>query len=266
MKGLHIYSEFNSILDKNLTVEHKAKVQEIMSLAMPLLGFLPRTAPNLTDHGVRHSNNLMEIFDNFSQNLEKLGFTLSKQENYLLIIGIWLHDVGLLITDEKDKDGKHNINSIKVLESKAFSMLCEILGKDVFKCLKYVVKYHTSRTNLEEVPQHEIIPNVRLRLICAIFRLIDSCDITSARTSGVLYNVLTENGLLKDDSLPHWKAHLSIVSAVFQQRALVVDCDNKSDGELHTTHLKNDLEAINKIFKAEKFPEFQLAVIQSDFS
>lgn len=262
MKGLHIYPEI--ILDKSLTDEHKVKVQEIISSVMQVLGFIPRTTPNLTDHGVQHSKNLMEIFNNFSQNLDKLGFPLSEPEKYLLTLSIWLHDVGLLITDEKDKE-RHSVNSIKVMESKAFSMLHDILGKDVFNHLKYIVKYHSSHTELTEVPQHKTIPDVRLRLICAIFRLIDGCDITSARTSKVLYNLLTENKLLEKNSLKHWKSHLSIVSAIFQQKDLVVDCDSKTDGSFAINHLKDDLEAINKIFRTENFPEFQLSVVQSGF-
>jgi len=262
LKESHIYAGI--VLDKSLTAEHNVKVQQVISAVTQVLGFLPRAAPNLTDHGVQHSKNLMDIFSNFSQNLERLDVMLSEPEKYLLTLGIWLHDVGLLITDEKDKKA-HGKNSIKVMESKAFSMLHDILGKDVFNSLKYVVKYHSSDTDLKDVPQYKLMQDVRLRLVCTIFRLIDGCDITSARASRVLYNLLTENGLLNDESLKHWKAHISIVSAVFQQEKLVVDCDNESDGLFIIDHLKGELETVNQIFKEELFPEFQLLVVQSDF-
>jgi hypothetical protein len=262
LKERQIYSEIGNLIEKNLKEEHKLKIQETISFVRQVLGFLPRAIPDYTDHGVQHSLNLMTIFNNFSENIEKLGCTLTEEEDYLLTLAIWLHDIGLLITDEKEKE-KHNENSIKVMESQEFTMLEDMLGKDVFRCLKFITKYHSSHADLAEVPRHAIIANVRLRLICAVFRLLDGCDITSARTTRVLYNLLTAHGLLKDDSLPYWKAHLTISSAVFQQRDLIVDCDSIEDAKLLTSHLEKDLEPINKILREEKFPEFKLSVVQS---
>ncbi|MGE5556721.1 MAG: hypothetical protein ACM3UY_10780 [Methanocella sp.] len=263
MKEPQIYAEISNLIDTNLTEQHKVKIQETVSFVRQVLGFLPRAVPDYTDHGIQHSLNLMTIFNNYSLNISKLGYTFTEQENYLLTLAIWIHDIGLLITKEEEKS-KHNENSIKVMESHEFTMLEDILGKDVFRCLKYVVKFHSSHTDLNLVPKHEIIPNVRLRLICAVFRLLDGCDITSARTTRVLYNLLAANGLLKADSIPFWKAHLSISSAVFQGNDLIVDCDNLEDAKLLTSHLEKDLVPINKILSEEKFPEFKFSVVQSE--
>jgi hypothetical protein len=218
--------------------------------------------PDFTDHGIQHSNDLMRILSNFCKNLEDFNLELSEEEKYLICLAIWLHDIGVLITREEEKE-KHNENSVKVLESKEFEMLTDIFGKDKTKCLKYVIKLHSSHADLESVPKHTILPDVRLKLICAIFRLIDGCDITSARTTRVLYNLLSENNLLKADSQPYWAAHLCISSAVFQKGEIIVDCDDIAAAKLLTDHLIKDLDPINKVFREEKFPEFNVRVVKS---
>ncbi|MDR1993949.1 MAG: hypothetical protein LBQ98_10760 [Nitrososphaerota archaeon] len=265
MKELHIYDDFlTTFLDKKLTDEHKAIVYEIRAKISPVLGFIPRAIPNYTNHGVQHSTNVAKLFSNFSQNLYTFKHELSEPETYLISLCIWLHDVGCLIANEDGED-THHLKSIEVLESNAFSRLRKRIDVDDFNCIKAMILFHSSsEKDLNDVPVCEMA-NVRLKLICAIFRLLDDCDISGGRNSDILYNLLTEKNLLDKQSIPHWRAHISIGAVGFYQDKFVVECANVCDGERSIKNLADELAKINKVFKEAGFPTFTLSVIPPEY-
>lgn len=202
----------------------------------------------------------MKSFSNFLKNLKSLKAELSEEERWLICLSIWLHDIGVLITSQEEKE-KHNENSVRLLRRPEFSMIRSMLGDNIVKCLKYIVKYHSSNFKLDSIPNEVICPNVRLRLVCAIFRLLDGCDITSARTSPILYNLLKGYKLIDENNMKYWDAHLSISSAVFQGKKIVIDCKKSERHKLLTEHLKSDLKEINKILEEEDFPQFEVRIV-----
>jgi len=220
--------------------------------------------PDYTDHGVKHSKNLTEIFSNFLQNLQQFKVDLEEEEKWLICIAIWLHDIGILITKEEEKE-KHNENSVKMLNGPDLLVVTNIIDNDICTCLKFVIKYHSSNTVLAEVPKDKIHPKIRLPLVCAVFRLLDGCDITAKRIPPVLYSLLKTYDLLKPENLPFWEAHHNINSAVFQKTELIIDCDTVAPAQDIIDHLKEELIKINNVLKDEGFPQFTVRVVEQSW-
>jgi uncharacterized UPF0160 family protein len=258
-------SENVEYLDEiDLTEEHKTSIKFTFTFVKQILNYLPRAIPDYTDHGVQHSNNLMKIFSNFLSN-QKDHFEkafLTEEERWVICLAIWLHDIGVLVTKQEEKD-KHNENSVEILDRPEFEFLKSQLGKDIVKCLKFVIKNHSSKCDLNAITKDPIHPKIRLRLICAIFRLIDGCDVTSARTKPVLYKLLRAYDLLNQDSVEYWEAHLTISSAVFKKEEIIIDCDDPTTAKKLTDHLEKEINRINLILNQERFPEFTVKIVSS---
>lgn len=255
--------EIQELASIGLTEEHQTAVKMVVTFVQQILHFLPRAVPDYTDHGVKHSNNLMRLFANFLNNLRTLGSELTEKERWVVCLSIWVHDIGVLITKQENKK-EHNDNTVKLLKRKELDMLKDFLGDDVVNCLKHTAKYHSSHTNLEAILTDPICHDVRLPLVCAVFRLLDGCDITSARVSLCLYNLLKAYNLIDPQNMEFWDAHLSISSAVFKGRKIVIDCKRGKKHECLTKHLTADLNKINKIFEREEHPQYEITIVHGD--
>lgn len=184
-------------------------------------------------------------------------FSFSQEEKLLLCLAIHLHDVGCLLGRTN-----HNKKSVKLMEHKRFSFLEDMIGDDLLTCLKYMVISHSSDYDLESIPREPAHARVRLRLLCAIFRLLDGCELSSARTKRVLYEILKTYSRIKPEANKYWEAHLSISSVVFSDNMIFVDSKNLRKTRRLTKHLKRDLKIINKVFREENFPELTVQIIK----
>ncbi len=78
-----------------------------------------------------------------------------------------------------------------------------------------IIKSHSSWYDLANIPTRPIHSKVNLLKVCAVFRLLDGCDLSSERIK-VVYEILEKYRLLSDEtSKKFWEAHLEIVSVVF---------------------------------------------------
>jgi len=233
--------------------QETAKIVEfVRSFVEPLLFYIPRAIPHYTDHGIIHSRNLLRLLSNFIENFRAVR-TFSEEEKLLLCQAVWLHDVGCLLGREH-----HNENSLKILKHNRFTFLEDALGKDLFTCLKYVIVSHSSTYNLRKIPKEPIHHKVNLRLICAVFRLLDGCDVTFSRSRPVLFEILRTYNLIDDKSVPIWEAHINIFSVTFKNNHIFIDYEDPKKSKISIEHLKKDLNEINKIFEKEEFPQLDI--------
>jgi len=239
------YPEIEDWLNKlDLPSGYKSGVQHTILMMRPLLHYMPRGIPEYTDHGVLHSQNLMTLLCGFVQNWAGEPFT--NEERYLLSLAVWLHDVGCLLGRER-----HNEKSVNLLRHPRFSYIDSLLSGDLQSCLKYIIISHVTDYDLKEVPKKPIHEKVRLRLVCATFRLVDGCDITDARTKPVLYDILKTYSLLEEGSIKYWESHLSTIGTVFQGNAIYVTYrkGKRKESEMLVSHLKKDLRRLNRVFE-----------------
>ncbi len=246
---------------ENLGLEPKYRVVilELSTYVTPILNFIPQTIPNYTDHGTRHSLNILANILKFKKNLTQVfpSFSFSQEELFLLALSAYVHDIGCIVGRKE-----HNKHSARLLtEDSCFSFLHDKIGADLLGCLKLTVLAHSSDFNLNKLSKERSIENVRLRLICAIFRLMDACEVSAARISKTLYDILVRNGKLKHPNTEFWEGHLSIIDLFFEKQNIVIACDDASKPIETIKHLEEDLVAINKVFEGEKFPLFKLKVI-----
>lgn len=103
-------------------------------------------------------------------------------------------------------------------------------------------------------------------MICALFRLIDGCDLKQTRANKNLYKILMQFDPLSKKSQAVWKAHFNVKGLVFKkcQKAIEITISSKNCAitNLLTDHLQRDLVSINVILrdKRYKFPQFRVAV------
>lgn len=232
---------FLSTLDSfDLNFKYKIKCIEVFSFIQPLLSYLPREIGDYTDHGVLHCENLLNIFINFQNNIGQIFF--SEEEKYVIILSIILHDIGCIINR-----CKHNEHSIMLLESDRFITIRDLIENQIFTCVKYIILSHSFIFDLQTIPKL-IHPKIRLRLICSIFRLIDSCDITKSRTKDLLFYILQKYADLSNKAKDHWMAHKNIESIFFVDNIILIKIYDEQLTKILINHLLEDLEKINKIF------------------
>lgn len=224
---------------------------KVKALVRPILNSLPRAIPDYTDHGTIHSDNLMNLLCNFLGNFDTFPF--SQEEKLLLCLCVHLHDIGCILGR-----ADHNKKSVKLLKHRRFSFLEDMVGDDLLACLKYMVLSHSSDYDLESIPREPIHANVRHRLICAVFRLLDGCELSSARTKRVLYEILKTYKKIKPEDAKYWEAHLSTLSVVFNGNTIFVMSKNLRKTRTLIKHLRKDLKEINRVFEEEGFPQLNI--------
>lgn len=246
-------------LDKiGLSPDYQAVVLEVEAIAKRILSFLPRSLQEYPEHGVAHSENLFGLFQNFLDNFGQNIF--SEEEKLLICLAIWLHDIGCILGRER-----HSENSVRLLrEIKEFRSLGARIGDSLFECLKYVIMSHSSWYDLSNIPTHPIHPKVNLLKVCAVFRLLDGCDLSSERIK-VIYEILEKYGLLSENSKKFWKAHLEIVSVIFRDNTVIINCKNQGSAEPLIKHFKDELDKINNAFHKANLPKLEVEIVELDF-
>lgn len=224
-----------------------------------ILSFLPISIHDFTDHGMLHSNNLLKLFVRFTKRVS--GFSFSQEEKLLICLAIYVHDVGCIIGRPE-----HNKKSAKlIMKHTSFSYLQSQIGSDLLNCLKCIVLSHSSDYDLQRIQKEPIHDKVNLRAVCALFRLLDGCEISSARVSKPLYDILTSYNKIKRQHRKYWDAHISIISLVFRNNRIIIDSNNLSKTRLVSNHLKKDLREINRIFEEENLPQLTVELLRQRF-
>lgn len=186
--------------------------------------------------------------------MDYLGInSLTEEERYVICLSIFLHDLGCLIGRRK-----HNELSLKILNHPQCNLLEYKVGSDMFACVKYLAVSHSSNYDFNHLPRHAIHPRIRLDLVCALFRLIDACDLMPSRAYRVLYEILMRYDPLGRKSQKIWKAHFNIKSVVFKNNQIVISSKNLSLTKPLIDHLKRDIVAINEILRRHGLSDFSV--------
>lgn len=219
-----------------------------------MFSYFVRKAKSLTDHGLVHSESLLEIFDRLLDDLKP--HELTEEERYVICLSIFLHDLGCLLGR-----GKHNFSSLKILKHSRFKYIENKVGSDFFACTQFAAVSHSSGYKLRRLPKQTFHPKVRLPLICALFRLIDGCDLTQSRANPTLFDILRSFKEINEESARVWRGHSAIAAVTFSQHRIVVSTSNRRKSDKLTNHLKRDLNnEINGVLREYKFPSFSIDV------
>ncbi len=176
----------------------------------------------LTEHGMRHVANVLRTV---SETCRHLGRRLSEHEAFLLTSSALLHDVGMLpfrkgeVALIGDRAWQMAVRDQHAKRSAQFvghffpNLLRYPLTGEQIRHLQTMCAAHL-KPSVAGVPEIEYVDGepVRLRLLSALLRLGDVCDVTRRRNS-LLFEVLP----LPSPSFEKW-AKMEFVSAVQVRR------------------------------------------------
>lgn len=231
----------------NISDAYEAKLRQIEIVSKRFLKFVPRGIPNYPSHGVDHSQNIIKLLNKF---IGAWSITLTKKETYLLYLGAWVHDIGIITGRER-----HNESSSEILDKTPF--FGSILGKDVVALLKWIVIAHSSSYPMKKVPKNFL--GVNLQLICSVFRIMDACEIAYSKCPGEVYELIKDDLDAENDK--YWKAHMSILGMWFEAPKIKILVDNLEFSNILIEHLKEEIDSIRDVLDSNNIPVPQVDVV-----
>lgn len=216
--------------------EKRVLLYIVENFSEQFLRFLPRNIRDFPSHGLDHTLNIITYLDEFVKNWE---IDLTQDEALILYSAAWAHDIGCI----KERERHNEISSSLILEN---TSLCESLTEKYVFCLKYVILSHSSKYSIDSVPEnHE---NIRLKLICAIFRLIDACEIYYVKCPRVVFEIIKDS--LDDTAIKYWEGHMNIISLKFKKPDIQLIVNDQNASQLLIDKLISEIESIRKIFES----------------
>jgi len=215
-------------------------------------------ALHFTDHGVTHCENIISILDRMI--LVDVEENMNEHETFLLLCAVWLHDIGMLVKRKEEsvdqvrathhQRGRQiirtGLNQIDLTDDERF-IIGEITyyhrkTEDLGKAKEQIEIQHNSQTS-----------RVRVRLLCALLRLADACEIAHTRSSRGLVDIAG----IGDEARFHHEAHLHVSAVGFDpithEITVFLRVKNQEDANLLTTflasHLEKELHSVKDILQ-----------------
>jgi hypothetical protein len=226
------------LIEKNLRQDDLLYL--IQSYSEQFLTFIHRNIRDYSSHGPDHT---LHIIANLNEFVPNWGITLSQDEALLLYLSAWVHDIGCI----KDREHHHEVSAALLLGKKN---IVESLGERYTTCMKYVILAHRARYQIESVP--EVYEGVRLRLICAIFRLMDACEICYKKCPEDVFNVISRS--LRGKSRTIWIGHMNILSLKYRNPNIVILVNEQDKCQFIIDDLKTEIGTIAETFQNNGLP------------
>lgn len=211
------------------------------SMARQILPFIQRNFRDLTAHGIDHSLSVIKYINKLIEILKEFGNVLSQTEIRLLYSAAWLHDIGNLTCGERKEHSTESCVLLEKLEEKYSFM------GDLKNSLEYIIKYHSSKFDISAIPPDPIYihgDQIRLQLICSIFRLADACHIGEDRAYRLVYYLI--NDQIEDASKPHWVGNSSVLSIDFDTigKRIIITVSDIEKAEILTDSFQRDFQTV----------------------
>ncbi len=256
-------SELSTERQKKAVLELQLNILQVEIHALDALTFVHQELDKYTSHGADHS---WGIIDNLHDFLLKWNLKISPQEAYLLYYCAWFHDIGNLIDREN-----HHIESCKIIER--IPDYLRLAGKNGnwLPQIQTIIKYHRSKTEFGEIS--EDIQFNKIKLLAAIFRLMDGIDIRSTRCPEIVYNIIKERLELNEVSNNKWIAHQLINTFVWNYNTLNIylkksdhcQFENYKDffDKIIGKEMNEDILKINRVFNEFNLPDINLNIVET---
>ena len=168
-----------SLFDRLSPIENSAK---------RLLTYTASKFPYYTPHDFYHSKNVEENLNWIV--LDEVKSKMEAHEIFFLIIAAWLHDWGMVASEEEDPelvrenhhirteenfDKNYHLFNLDQNEAKIVGRICKGHRKEDLHSNEYVKRYFGSN-----------IP-IRISFLASLLRMADECDITASRTPEIIY-------------------------------------------------------------------------------
>jgi hypothetical protein len=242
------YSIFPSYKYVGISHPQKTILVSVSKFAEGFLRFAPRTIRNYPSHGVDHSVNIIRMINDFT---EKWGIKLSKNERFILYSAAWLHDIGCV----KNRSPHNKISVDILLKNESICNSFNSLADDLLIDLQDVIESHSSTYNINEVVVKR--GSVRVQLICAIFRLIDACEITNFKCPASVFTEIKDDlkkddGTIDKEAVAFWKGHMNIKYIGFFKPEIVITLNFSRKSQKIINRLKIEIISVQRIFRTNR--------------
>lgn len=250
--------------------EYDTYLKEIEAITHLILPYVPRGISDYTDHGVLHSERVIKYCERIFIACKEAGIELNEIEKFLVRSSAWLHDIGNL-TGRKNHPEK-SCEILDYLNRNYFEM-----DSFLISLIKKVIISHSEHSlRISKVPRFEEYDRVkiRLRLVCALFRLADECDINYRRATKAVHDLIKKDIERKIESSDkeesekaketneYWIAHQNIDSVVFDKDSkniIIIVYDTNSVQKVLES-IKKEMKNLNPIFDKEGFPYTKIEI------
>jgi HD superfamily phosphodiesterase len=236
----------------NLSEDYRDIVYNYFVLATPLLHYVPRGIPQYTDHGILHTTN---VLNNVRNILNEYPVPFTIDEKFILALSCIFHDIGCLIDREN-----HNKTSVRILDGSDFDKLRKDLHPLHYKALIQTILAHSTNHNLLATAD-VLSKKIRLKAICAIFRLADACDQNSKRVNKLLFNILVKEKSLEELTQQIWNAHLNVENIVIKKTTIKLMVHDPLLARHCIDDLHAELPPINTALASVNLPTFNIELI-----
>jgi len=212
-----------------------------------LLRFWQIHSPHFVDHGETHCKNVESLLSRMIP--PHVTEKMNEYEIFLLLCGVWLHDIGLLSKKQGESDKQvretHHIKSRELIRKE----LPELeLTEDERYVVGEIAFFHRKMEEIGnakevfEIQNGETVSKVRVRFLCALVRLADGCEIAHSRSSRKLMRIAN----IDDEAKFHHEAHLHVSAVDFDiishEIIVYTRVKNQEDATLLSKFLKRDIE------------------------
>lgn len=211
-------------------------VAQIEAYSEKILPFLPREIQDYPSHGIDHSKAVINLLNGF---IKRWSIKVTNDERFLLYLAAWTHDLGRICRGEH-----HNKISVKIIErSDLFKHL--LSSKDI-TCLKKVVESHSQDYDITDIPKKW--DEIRLQLICAIFRIIDAMEMDSHKCPKEVFDLIEKSQHpLDPSSRLYWIAHMNVQAVGFEYPEIVIGVEKRHESDLLINKLKKEIESVKYV-------------------
>jgi len=256
---------------------YDAYLEMIKLVVRPVLLFVPKGIGDYTDHGLSHSERVIKYCNRIFIACEEAGIKLNEIEEFLMRSSAWLHDIGNLIG--RKKHSEKSCEFLDYLNIKYFS-----IDPVLINFIKIVIKAHSEKSlNLSNIPRFKKYKGVefRLRLVCALFRLADECDIDFRRAPKTVYDLIEKDMKKKmrsrsirtakkaEKSNDYWLSHQTIRNIIFKKdiKKLFILVYDVNLAQRATESIKREMKILKPIFDEENFPykEVEIEEIKTEY-
>lgn len=236
---------------------HKRYTDTVVALHMTLGGYL-RVFPEYTDHSEIHALSVIQTCNEILD--EDRKYDLNADEIYVLLMGCYLHDIGMGITstdylefiagkdgygdldetasiEEIQKEVRSHHNEFSAAFIRKYARLFDFPSEKHTFAVAQITKGHrkVDLFDEEEYPSSIELDNgntICLPYLAALVRIADEIDVSANRNPDILFNLLT---VTSDHQKMEFSKHDAIRKITTESEAFIlhIDCrDEKVYGEV----------------------------------